>query len=562
MTFLPIVTRELRVASRRRSTYWLRTGASLMVIFLGTWLFLLMKNEPPRDLSAYLFGTLTGSAVLYALLSGIRATADCISEEKREGTLGLLFLTDLKGYDVVLGKLVANSVNAFYSVVAVVPVLAIPLLMGGLTPGEFGRMALVTLNSLFFSLALGMSVSAMSRSAQKAMLMTFALVLLFTAVLPAIGGIAASFGKIRNLEVVFLIPSAGFSYYLAWDTPYRLRGEMFWYSVSLMHAAGWLCLILASGVTPRTWQERPPGTQTLRWRERWQLWSFGNLVERTNYRRQLLSRNAFFWLASRTRFKPALVWVFLGLVGCCWAWGLAKHRRDWLLDGVYVMTALGLNTVLKVWFTAEATGRLAEDRKAGTLELLLSTPLEVRDILHGQLLALLRQFLGPLVVVLIVESLFMLAMLSEPTVTDRTFSLLLWMAGMLMLVADLATLYWVGMWQGLTAKNVGRATTGSLARVLVVPWAAYALVFLLLVLVTTRGSSFFDTWPGAYLALWFVLGMLTDFAFASYARHKLLTEFRLAAQQRYSGPPGFWTRFWAIFTSEKAASPDLAGLQN
>src|SRR5262245_32512491 len=126
MTFLPIVTRELRVASRRRSTYWLRSGATLVVILLGTWLFLLMQTGPQQERSAYLFGTLTGSAVLYALLSGVRATADCLSEEKREGTLGLLFLTDLKGYDVVLGKLMANSVNAIYSVVAVVPVLAIP----------------------------------------------------------------------------------------------------------------------------------------------------------------------------------------------------------------------------------------------------------------------------------------------------------------------------------------------------------------------------------------------------------------------------------------------------
>ena len=31
-------------------------------------------------------------------------TADCLSEEKREGTLGLLFLTDLRGYDIVVSS--------------------------------------------------------------------------------------------------------------------------------------------------------------------------------------------------------------------------------------------------------------------------------------------------------------------------------------------------------------------------------------------------------------------------------------------------------------------------
>src|SRR5438477_6849904 len=153
MTFLPIVSRELRLASRRRGTYWLRSGAALIVMVIGTWLFLVMRSEPPKELGMALFCVLTGGAVVFALISGPRSTADCISEEKREGTLGLLFLTDLKGYDVVLGKMVAGSLNAVYSVVAMLPMLAIPLLMGGgITLSEFARMALVTLTALFFSL--------------------------------------------------------------------------------------------------------------------------------------------------------------------------------------------------------------------------------------------------------------------------------------------------------------------------------------------------------------------------------------------------------------------------
>ena len=54
-----------------------------------------------------LYTTLTGFAFGLCLLAGVLLTADCLSEEKREGTLGLLFLTDLKGYDVVLGKFMA-----------------------------------------------------------------------------------------------------------------------------------------------------------------------------------------------------------------------------------------------------------------------------------------------------------------------------------------------------------------------------------------------------------------------------------------------------------------------
>jgi ABC-type Na+ efflux pump permease subunit len=563
MIFLPIVTRELRVASRRRSTYWLRTGATVVVLFLGSWLFLLMQDQPPREVGAYLFGTLTASAVLYALFSGVLSTSDCLSEEKRDGTLGLLFLTDLRGYDVVLGKLVANSVNAFYSVVAVLPVLAIPLLMGGLTPGEFGRMSLVAVNSLFASLAIGMFVSAISRSAQKAMLTTLVLIVFLTAVLPALGVFAANLSKRPWLQVALALPSAGFSYYLAWDTAYRLQTEQFWYSVLLLHGLSWICLLLASVIAPRVWQDKPAGVASLRWRERWRLCTLGSFAERTGFRIQLLSENPFYWLASRARYKPLLVWSFLALVASIWVWGVARHRRDWLLDGMYVTTALFLNSVIKVWLAVETTSRLAEERKAGTLELLLSTPLDVPDILRGQMLALRRQFLGPLVVVLIVETLFLLATLANPLSTDRIFVILLYFAAMVMLVADLIALYWVSMWQGLTARNLARATTGSLARILIFPWTVYALLLLLLVLVTMgRSNNPFETWSGFYLGLWFFLGLVADFGFGSYSRHKLLTEFRLAAQQRYTAPAGWWDRVLGSFLPKRNAVPSLVNLES
>ena len=99
MTFLPIVARELRIAARRPGTYWVRSGAALALLVIGTWFLLMNWREPTHVIALGLFSILTGSAVLYCLLSGVWFTADCLSEEKREGTLGLLFLTDLKGYD-------------------------------------------------------------------------------------------------------------------------------------------------------------------------------------------------------------------------------------------------------------------------------------------------------------------------------------------------------------------------------------------------------------------------------------------------------------------------------
>src|SRR4026209_2868780 len=125
MTFLPIVRRELSVAARRWGTFWLRSGVALGVIAAATWIFLISRNESQREIGQIIFYVLTGASLAYCLLAGLRSTADCLSEEKREGTFGLLFLTDLKGYDVVVGKMVASSLSGFYGLLAILPVMGI-----------------------------------------------------------------------------------------------------------------------------------------------------------------------------------------------------------------------------------------------------------------------------------------------------------------------------------------------------------------------------------------------------------------------------------------------------
>jgi len=552
MTFLPIVVRELRVASRKRGTYWVRSGAALAVIIAGTWLFLIMESAPQHMVALTLFGVLTGTAVLYALLSGVRSTADCLSGEKREGTLGLLFLTDLRGYDVVLGKMVANSFNAFYAVLAVVPILALPLLMGGITPGEFGRMALVALNTLFFSLSLGIGISSVSRSAKNSAAMTLLLILFFAAMSPALGAILSGTGRTSRIEPMFLVPSPAFAYYLAFDLNYRAGQPLFWYSLALVHGLAWLALGVASFIAPRSWQEKSTSGKVLGWRDRWRSWTYGDLPERKAFRRRLLDRNAFYWLAARARLKPASVWAVLALLACGWVWGLAKYRHDWLNEPVFVTTALILNGLIRFWFANEAARQLAEERKAGTLELLLSTPLRVSDILHGQYLALVRQFLGPLLLVLAIECVFMFAVVSTALAEERALWFSLWTAGMLMLVADLVALYWLCQWLALTVRNPLRAAGSSLAAILFFPWGAFALVMLGLVLTSMRSRGPDPSWK-FFLGLWFGLGIAVDLIFGGWARHNLRTRFRVVAQQRYSAAGGIWKRLFG--GAEEGAGP-------
>jgi len=546
MTLLPIVERELRVAARKPGTFWLRLLVVSGFVFLATWIFLVKQTGAQREVGTMIFGALTGGLMFYCVFAGVRATADCLSEEKREGTLGLLFLTDLRGYDVVFGKLVANSLTVFYAVLAVLPVMAIPLLMGGVTVGEFGRVALVLVNTLFFSLSAGMLASALCQNQRAAIGLTMLLILVFTAGLPALGAWVAWKQKWGgSYQFAFLFASPVFSYFSAFDKM-LMRGagtsaNGFYWSVGIVHGLGWAFLALASGIVPRSWHDKVVSDGG--WRGRIRAGLEGDAATRRTFRTRLLDRNAFFWLASRPRRRVLWAWLPCALTAAAWGWGLYKLGHEWLNVGIYAATAFFLSLTLKAWIGAEAGRRLIEDRKSGALELVLSTPLSVRDILRGQRLALQRQFLWPGLVALGVGGLLVFAGANnvELNGSDRPFWYWTWAAGLVMFVADVVALYWLGMWTGLAVQNSKHAFGAAIVPVLVLPWIALAVVATLVNLLPRETQRLFN-WDGWPLLLWFGFGILADAGFGLWARHKLLTEFRVLAAQRYQPKPAWWRR--------------------
>ena len=535
ITVLPIVARELRVASRRRGTYWSRVAMALAAIVIGIIIYFVFTAVPPRELGEHLFQTVAGLAFFYCLVTGIRSTSDCLSEEKREGTLGLLFLTDLRGYDVVGGKLVATSLNAFYGLLAILPMLAIPLLMGGVTSGEFWRMALVLTNTFFFSLSVGMFVSAVSHSPRKAMSATLLIILFFAVGLPLLEALVPQIHESHYPRIACNVLALVSSFLNVPEANYIAASKYFWWSVGVIHGLAWLQLALASFIVPRSWQDKPTGEQGSRWRQRWRQWSYGDPADSHAFRQRLLNINAMFWLAARARLKPAHVWAALALVACLWGWGAVSHRSDWLIDGVYAVTAGVLNLMLKIWVTSEAGRQFGEDRKIGALELILSTPISVREIVRGQMLALYRQFLGPLITVLTVELIFLAATLhaNQRDAESLPIYLAVGVGSMVTLVADMLALSAVAMWVSLTTKNPNRTTTIAITRVLVLPVVLGFAIFIALMLAAAAASGIE---PGGkiMLILWFAPKILGDAWFGFRAWHRLQTEFREVAAQRYT----------------------------
>jgi hypothetical protein len=156
------------------------------------------------------------------------------------------------------GKLVSSSVHGMSALLAVFPVLALPLLLGGVTLGQCSRMVLVLVNVMFFSLSAGLLASAWCRPARRAMVLTFLLVLLVQAGMPALG----AYAEHRQWLVTAWwasLPSAGFAFVYSADLQYQARSEFYWASVLTTHLLAWFFLGAASVLVRRSWQDRPEG---------------------------------------------------------------------------------------------------------------------------------------------------------------------------------------------------------------------------------------------------------------------------------------------------------------
>ena len=532
MTFLPIVQRELLVAARRHTTYTTRLIVALVAVVIGIFFYIANLRTPTHLVANYIFRGLSVLALLYCLAAGRRSTADCLSEEKREGTLGLLFLTKLKGYDDVFGKLAATSLNSFFCLIAIFPVLAVPLLMGGVTNGEFWRMVLVLVNTFLFSLAVGMFSSTLSQNARRAMGANFIWFLLLGFTLPASALAIAYFTPSHLFFPQLLLCCPVYSFYLTFAARYPFETEHFWWSIAIVHGLTWLLIIVASRILPHIWQDRPSEKGKTRFRDRWNTWVYGKPARRTALRRRLLDINPFLWLTARAWLKPITAWISLVIIAAWWLIVSAILKSDWHDEMLGFTTALLLNSLIKLWVAVETGQRLADDQKLGALELLLSTPLTVRDILRGQFLALRRQFLGPLIVAVVVEFGLAFAVAAySPLYASRTHAF--GNAGLFLLAADLAALFWVALASALTAKNPNQASINTIFRILILPWLAW------LIIVTVTNVWFMlhganePSWK-FYLYLWMWLGLIADVAFGVPAWWRVRNRFRELALQRLS----------------------------
>ena len=514
MTLLPIAQRELQVAATKRSTLWVRlVGAATALLIGGFYFWLGTIWSRGAGLGQMVFTVLTSLAFVAAMSAGMFFTSDALSEEKREGTLGLLFLTDLRGYDVVSGKLLAAGFRGFYMLLATLPIAGATLLMGGVTGAAFWRTCLALLNALFVSLAAGLFVSSISREAQRALLATM-MFLIF------LGGAGFLIDKLTS-QHVFRFSSPLFAFTRA------TRGtSIFWEALMVNQIIAWSLLALGCHFVARTWHDKPDARAS-KW-GRFAHWlKYGDALRRATLRNRLMDLNPITWLTCRERWQAASFWVIMGLLlvpVMAIPFVSSANFRLQLWTGI----STTLTLVLYLGIASQSCRFFVDARKSALLEILLSTPMTGERIVQGQWKAAWRMFSAPLILFLTVL-LFGAFLVHQSVPTANPFqSLGTSIATPIVVAADLLALTWFGMWMGLTSKNANSAAWKTVLFVQVLPWIALTFasgIMTVLMFAPRLGGLSAAAWTQYIVPAMGTAGSLAiDWWLFRFARRKLSSE--------------------------------------
>jgi len=396
-----VIERELRASARQRFTYTLRVlgGTALLVAFA----FLGWKGKTGPGVGGELFTFFHGVMFFAIWLLVPLLSADCISRERREGTLPLLFLTPLKSWDIVWAKGLAHGLRALTLWLAGIPVLTVCFVAGGVAWREVVISVLVNLSALCLAMGAGVLASARARVRTRSLALSAALAFgLFLAFLWAIQG------------AVLVLTGVGSGRYGERTDPWEMRGlifaidvgrlwqrwppstgtgtsRVFWAYMVVAFASMLALLVLirlAAWSLKQASQERPPSSLML--------WLGETLYRPVLFRHALrrwlrweLEHNPIGWLERRSWNGRLVVWSWLVVVACIYS----SLFTNWTLyeRGFQAMQAL-LANLLAGGMAVSAAGSFRRERETGVLELLLVAPLRERQIITGRLWGLWSQF--------------------------------------------------------------------------------------------------------------------------------------------------------------------------
>jgi ABC-type transport system involved in multi-copper enzyme maturation permease subunit len=337
---------------------------------------------------------LIGVELALVMLAAPAATAGAICWDRSRGTLAHVLATDLSDSEIVLGKLAARLLPVLGLVACTWPVMALATLLGGVDPlvltGAFA--VIVAVGVLGCSLALLLSIWA--RRPHDVVVVVYTLWAIILLAYPLLW-LLAKFRLVGRPPTWLLLADP---FYLAY-APYWAPGwvglsECVWFVAATLGSSGVFVLIAVWRMRPVSSRGTYEGKRArgLGWMGRINRWLPG----------PTLDGNPVLWRECRrarqsTWVAALMVMLLVTTTAACfygafsvWKYGTPAGRRT---DAGVIAGILG--EILQVLFgllflSAIAPLSLSEERRQGSLDVLVVTPLLSRSIVLAKWLGTFR----------------------------------------------------------------------------------------------------------------------------------------------------------------------------
>jgi ABC-type transport system involved in multi-copper enzyme maturation permease subunit len=421
----PIFNREWLTVPRRASHYVLRAAyyGLLWVLGLTAWQALVGWSRPATlgdnaHFGLFLFHVFTLVQLVLLLFFAALTAASAIAQEKDRRTFVLLLMTDLRSYEIVLGKLLGSLLQIVLLLIGMVPVLALLLLLGGIAPAQVGQAGLVIAATALAAGSLGTVVALWREKTFQVLALTVLFLVLYLCVvqaLPAAAGWLAgspSAGTAAETWQQWLGP------YQALQSVLESAGEL---ETGLTPAYGFALVMVGFSVLLNVWgilrlrvwnpsgepimqREQPQGEEE---KDRAKAHAAPGMA------RQVWA-NPILWREMRTRAygrRPLLVklsyFLVLGLI-CAYALApLWASAHPGPFAAAYGLVPVGILSFLLI--SAQAVTAITSERDTGALDLLLVTDLTPNEFIFGKLWGILyntKEYLLPPLILAVVYAVY------------------------------------------------------------------------------------------------------------------------------------------------------------
>lgn len=510
----PIFTRELVTVPRRSGHYPSRAAVVGLLAILGitTWQATIGFARDATLGEAAAFGLLLFQIVAFVQLLltvffAALSAASAVSQEKDRRTFVLLLLTDMRDYEIVVGKMLGALLPILVQILVTAPVLALLLLLGGISPEQVVQAVLVLAAAAVAAGSLGGLVALWRERTFQALALSVLFLVLYVCVTQAVGVVGPLVSGSVNWTTV-----------QAWLDPFAAMVTVLeppaggWGGIApaygfVLVMLGWCAVLNGIGIWKlRKWnpsgepimqRETPEAAET---DESVELEKRAKAHAAPGKARQVWA-NPVLWREVRTLAygrRPLLVKLAFGVVlALILYFAFSELNRPGgrpAFAAAYGLVPVAILSLLLV--SAQAVTSITSERDGGALDVLLVTDISPKEFVFGKLLGVVYNTKEYLIPPLLLAVFYALrgALTHTPPGTDPAtafavnFGPLLAVFGALVILLAFAIV--LGLHVSLRITNSRLAIVNTLGTIFFLSVGTLICIYLIVI----NGGSFANQW--------------------------------------------------------------------